>query len=121
MVTPPSTKMNDLPPHVMTSGGKYVGAAVLARTSCHNGSFVLHAGCAGSLYLANGLLQSGHGESVVAFRITRSSRHSSSFAPSVVSSPNTRFTGLRTGWLLYSEPRPRVLLALSNMAAPFFT
>src|SRR5215468_10374777 len=59
MVTPPSTKMKDLPPHVMTSGGKYVGAAVLARTSCHNGSFVLHAGCAGSLYFANGLLQSG--------------------------------------------------------------
>jgi len=35
---------------MMTSGGKYVGAAVLARTSCHSGSFVLHAGCAGSLY-----------------------------------------------------------------------
>src|SRR5262249_57275813 len=97
MVTPPSTKMKDLPPHVMTSGGKYVGAAVLARTSCHNGSFVLHAGCAGSLYFANGLVQSGHSESVVAFRITRSSRHSSSFAPRVVSSPNTAFSCFASG------------------------
>src|SRR5262249_4117571 len=102
MVTPPSTKMKDLPPHVMTSGGKYVGAAVLARTSCPNGCFVLHAGCAGSLYLANGLLQSGQGESVVAFRITRSSRHSSSFAPSVVSAPNTPFSCFASGSLLYS-------------------
>src|SRR5215472_8136101 len=102
VVIPPSTKMNGLPPHMMTSGGKYVGAAVLARTSCHSGSFVLHAGCAGSLYLANGLLESGQGESVVAFRITRSSRHSSSFAPSVVSSPNTLFSCFASGSLLYS-------------------
>src|SRR2546427_10088416 len=102
MVTPPSTKMNDLSPHIMTSGGKYVGAAVLARTSCHSGSLVLHAGCAGSLYFANGLLESGHGESVVAFPITRGSRHSSSFAPSVVSSPNTFFNCFASGSLLYS-------------------
>src|SRR5262249_2905022 len=102
MVTPPSTKMNGLAPHMMTSGGKYVGAAVLARTSCHSGSFALHAGCAGPLYLENGLLESGQGESFVALRITRARRHSSSCAPSVVSSPNTLFSCFASGSLLYS-------------------
>src|SRR2546426_12669417 len=102
MVTPPSTKMNDLSPHIMTSGGKYVGASVLARTSCHSGSLVLHAGCAGSLYFANGLLESGHGEAVVAFRMTRSSRHLSSFAPSLVASRDTLFDCFARGWLLDS-------------------
>src|SRR6478752_4386540 len=113
--------MNDLSPHMITSGGKYVGAAVLARTSCHNGSFVLQAGCAGSLYLANGLLESGQGESVVALRITRSSKHSSSFAPSVVSSPNTLFSCCARGSLSYLYCRRWKMLALSNIAGPFLT
>jgi hypothetical protein len=41
------------------------------------------------LYLANGLLEIGHGESVVAFRVTGSSRVSISSAPRVVVSPKT--------------------------------
>src|SRR5215475_2221038 len=120
MVTPPSTKMNGLSPHMMTSGGKYVGAAVLARTSCHSARFVLQAGWPGSLYLANGLLEIGHGESVVALRMTSSRRHSTSLAPSVVFSPNTLLSCLARGSLLYSYRRRSMMLAVSNIAAPFF-
>ena len=84
MVTPPSTKMKSLGPICTTSGGKYVGAAVLARTSRQSGSSRLQSGRAGSLYLAYGLLDTGQGESVVALRRTTMSRVRSLSEPSLV-------------------------------------
>src|SRR5690242_18472410 len=53
-VTPPSTKTN-VPEgfegfHCRVSGGKYTGAAVLARTSCQSGIFRLQSWRARSLY-----------------------------------------------------------------------
>ena len=56
IVTPPSTKTNDLPPPMsITSGGKYVGAAVLARTSCQSGrSRLPELARSGRLYFAPG-------------------------------------------------------------------
>src|SRR5260370_31204876 len=125
MVTPPSTKMKGLPPQVITSGEKYVGAAVLARTSCHSGKFRLFAGCFSSLYFANGLFEIGHGESVVALRITRSSSDLMPGEPSVVSSPNTAFNCSASGELLNFDWNSDVRLekrpVLSNIRAPFFT
>ena len=44
---------------------------MLARTTCHRGSRRLHPGrSGGQLYFARGLFESGHGESVLAFRST---------------------------------------------------
>ena len=63
---------------------------MLARTSCHSGKFRLQSGRAGSLYLALGLLLSGHGESVVALRSTTISSVLSSSSPKVVRSPKVR-------------------------------
>src|SRR5215475_6571503 len=57
-------------PHGTCSGGKYVGAAVLARTSRQSGRSRLQSSRLRSLYLACGLLEIGHGESVVALRMT---------------------------------------------------
>src|SRR6266850_5714633 len=73
IVTPPSTNMNCWSPTWIGCGGKYVGAAVLARTSCQSSRSRLQSPSVRALYLASGLLETGHGESVVAFRITRSS------------------------------------------------
>src|SRR5215212_10945166 len=71
IVTPPSTMRNGLdPPASTASGGKYVGAAVDARTSCQSGRSRLQARPVSRrdarLYFAFGLFESGHGESVVA-------------------------------------------------------
>src|SRR5437868_5425255 len=88
IVTPPSTKMKSWSMWI-TSGGKYVGAAVLARTSCQTGNFRLQPGRVRSLYFAAGLLVNGHGESVVALRSTIMSNVCSLSEPSVVSSPIT--------------------------------
>src|SRR5215475_1504109 len=77
-VVPPSTNTNDffssLGSQAILSGGKYTGAAVLARTIFHCGILRLQSGRVGSLYFAQGLLLSGHAESVVAFRVTMTSR-----------------------------------------------
>src|SRR5216117_777998 len=117
--------MKGLPPTVITSGEKKVGAAVLARTNCHSGNSRLFAGCALSLYLANGLFETGHGESVVALRITRSSSDLILAEPSVVSSPKTPLSCLASGELLNFDWKIDVRLenspVLSNIAAPFLT
>ena len=47
-----------------------MGAAVLARISCHSGKFRLQSLRDLSLYLAKGLLEISQGESVLWFRIT---------------------------------------------------
>src|SRR4051812_48625526 len=65
IVTAPSTIRNGAePPASISSGGKYVGAAVLARTNCHSGRSRLRAlPCArrsSRLYVAYGLFDSGH-------------------------------------------------------------
>src|ERR1039457_423282 len=78
-VMPPSTNTNVLLGSVLShcsiSGGKYTGAAELARTSCQRGIRRLQSGRPGSLYFASGLLPIGHGESVVTLRVTTRSRH----------------------------------------------
>src|SRR5688572_22295280 len=94
MVTPPSTKIKSLRPTVTTSGGKKTGAAVLARTNCHNGKFRLQSFRARSLYLANGLFEIGHGESVVALRIIIINTLRSFGSPSSVVSPSSDFSFL---------------------------
>ena len=50
------------------------GAAVLARTIFHCGTFRLQSGRVRSLYFAQGLLLMGHAESVVALRVTTTRR-----------------------------------------------
>src|SRR5262249_49029330 len=74
IVTPPSTKIKCRGPTWTTSGGKYVGAAVLARTSCHSGSWRLQSSKVVALNFAPGLFERGQGESVVALRRISSSR-----------------------------------------------
>src|SRR5262245_759177 len=77
-VVPPSTKTKDSDGspafHSITSGGKNTGAAVLARTIFHWGMHRLQSGRSGPLYFAQGLLLIGHAESVVALRVTTTSR-----------------------------------------------
>jgi hypothetical protein len=73
---------------VTTSGGKKVGAAVLARTSCHSGRRKLLSFRPVWLYFANGLLLIGQGESVLAFRITIISSVRKPGLPSVGSPPS---------------------------------
>src|ERR1700729_3409814 len=75
----------------MTSAGKYTGAAVLARTSFHNGIFRLQSVRSGSLYFASGLLLTGHAESVVTFFVTTNRMHFKSSGSRVVVGPNTFF------------------------------
>ncbi len=73
-VIPPSTKTvafeGSLAFQDITPAGKYTGAAVLARTSFHNGIFRLQSIRVGALYFASGLLLTGHTESVVTFFVT---------------------------------------------------
>src|SRR5262252_5293376 len=80
-VMPPSTNRNECSPSCISSGSKYVGAAVLARSSCQIGIFKLQSGSDGSLKLAFGLLLIGQGEPVEAFRMTISRRVSSRLDP----------------------------------------
>src|SRR5262249_61522692 len=62
--------MNSCSPTFTTSGGKYVGAAVLPRTSCHKGMFRLLSFRSGALYFAAGLFVTGQGGTVVGLRKT---------------------------------------------------
>src|SRR6476660_6721337 len=93
-VVPPSTKANafssSFGSHLMISGGKKTGAAVLARTSCQSGIRRLQSERPGSLYLADGLLLIGHAESVVAFRVTTTRRQARLAGARSVSAPNVR-------------------------------
>src|SRR5947209_202545 len=84
IVTPPSTNTKRCAPTSTISGGKYVGAAVLARTNCQSGRSALQSGRPRALYFAKGLLLIGHGESVVTFRITMSRSVLSAAVPSVI-------------------------------------
>ena len=88
-------------PKFTTSGGKNVGAAVLARTSCQSGKFRLQSPRVNWLYLAPGLFVSGQGESVVALRITIISSVRSFGLPSVVSAPNSWRSLCASGSSLY--------------------
>src|SRR5690606_14330653 len=56
--------------HWRISGGKKVGAAVLARTNLYKGIFKLQSCRFKALYLAQGLLEIGQGESVLKFMVT---------------------------------------------------
>lgn len=87
-VTPPSTKMCERSPIRTTSGAKKVGAAVLARTSCHRGRSRFEP-LSTRLNVASGLLLRHHGEFVEALRSTSISSVRSRSLPSVVSAPNT--------------------------------
>src|SRR5215217_4587098 len=91
-VVPPSTKTKDFSgssgSHETTSGGKNTGAALLARTICHSGMFRLQSGRDRSLYVANGLELIGQAESVVALRVTTTSRQRRCSGLRSVSRPN---------------------------------
>ena len=117
-VTPPSTKRKVFFPSFTVSGGKYTGAAVLARTSCHRGSRRLESSRARSLYFAPGLFDTGQGESVVAFRITTISSVVSLSLPSVVSAPKTSWSIAARRSSSYLYRKRWIRLALSNMVLP---
>ena len=115
-----------------TSGGKKVGAAVLARSSCHKGRCRLQSLRCGWLYLARGLLHTGHGESVLWLRITIISRLRRPVLPSVAwgTSRLVRcFKALSracckvsaSGSLSYLYCRRLKIEALSNICAPLST
>src|ERR1044072_1330177 len=103
-VRPPSSNMKALEgsfgSHCTTSGGKNTGAALLARTGCQRGIFLLSSGRSGALYFAYGLLLMGHGESVVTLRVTTSNKHLSLSELSVVSAPKTSLSFSVSGSLL---------------------
>src|SRR5688500_5341703 len=86
-VTPPSWNRNVWLPNVAVSGGKNVGAAVLARTTCQSGRSRLQSGRDRSLYLPFEQFESGHGESVDAFCRTQRSSVRKRSPPNVVSGP----------------------------------
>src|SRR5882672_551463 len=92
-VVPPSTNTNALLASFgsqgITSGLKYTGAAVLARTSCHSLICRLESASARSLYFAKGFELTGHAESVVALRVTTSSSVCRYFGSSVAPGPYT--------------------------------
>src|SRR5450631_4534376 len=91
-VIPPSTNTKVLAGSVgsqaRTSGGKKIGAAVLALMSCQSGILKLQSLRLRSLYLASGLVLTGQGESVVKFFVTASNRHFKLF--SVATSAGSR-------------------------------
>src|SRR5450759_3660219 len=66
-----------------------MGAAVLARMSCQSGMRRLQSSRSRSLYLANGLLLMGHGESVVMLRVTMRSNDSRFLGRRFVFGPKT--------------------------------
>src|ERR1035438_3503707 len=127
-VTPPSTNTKDFAgsdaSHASTSGGKKIGAAVLARASCHKGTFRLQSLRVGSLYLASGFVLTGHGESVVKFFVTTSKRHRRLFSlgtsagSKVVSWPNTSCNLVFSGSAVYRHCNRCIRCAVSNICFP---
>src|SRR5436305_3590205 len=83
--------------HGRTSGGKKIGAAVLARTSCQRGICKLQSLRSRWLYLASGLLETGQGESVVTLRVTARKRQQRSSGARVVFSPKVFCSSLARG------------------------
>ena len=121
-VVPPSTNTNvffgSFASSEMTSGWKYTGAAVLARTICQRGRSRLQSGRALSLYFAQGLLEMGQAESVVAFRVTARNRDRRCCGSSVVVSPKVSWSFRCSGPLAYSDFHRAISARLVNASRP---
>src|ERR1043166_985199 len=95
-----------------------MGGAVLARSSFPSGMLRWQAGRLLALFLAWGFVLIGQGESVVALRVTTSSRQRSLSEESRVLSPKTRISLASSGPDLYKFLSRRTRLALANISGP---
>src|SRR5947208_17108887 len=87
---------------LISSGGKKVGAAVLARSNCQRGKFKLQSGREESLKMAFGLLLTGHAPPVDPFRVTTSSSVRNFFVPNNAGVPSSSANCSRKNWAIAS-------------------